>query len=80
MCNLIKTNKNDVQFVKICLCTKTPDQQIYILLNNIINSVKGAHLFVHTNADRIIKPNLVKQNSIFIFDNVICDNRTPMRD
>lgn len=28
----------------------------------------------------MIKPNLVKQNSIFTFDDVICNNQTCMRD
>lgn len=49
-------------------------------MKNIIDIVKCAHLFIYTNADRVIKPNLVKQNSIFIFYDVICDNQTLMRN
>lgn len=79
MFNLI-TNKNGVKFENIYLYTKTPNQEKYVLLKNIINSVKGANLFIYTIANQVIKPTLVKQNSIFIFDDVICDKQTPMRD
>lgn len=79
MFNLV-THKNGLKFENIYLYTKTPDQEKYVLLKNIINSIKGANLFIFTNAEQVIKPNLVKTNSIFIFDDVICDSQTPIRD
>ena len=79
MFNLI-THINGLKFENIYLYTKTPNQEKYVLLKKIIDDIKGANLFTFTNAEQVIKPNLVKQNSIFIFDDVICDNQTPIRD
>lgn len=79
MFNLV-THKNGLKFENIYLYTKTPNQEKYVLLKNIIDSIKGANLFIFTNAEQVTSPNLVKQNSIFIFDDVICDTQTPIRD
>jgi len=79
MFNLI-THRNGVKFENIYLYTKTPDQEKYILLKKIIDSIKGVNFYIFTNADQVIKPSLIKKNSIFIFDDVICDNQTPIRD
>jgi len=79
MYNLI-THKNGLKFENIYLYSKTSNQEKYVLLKNIIDSIKGVNLYIFTNAEKVIKPNLVKQNSIFIFDDVICDNQTPIRE
>ena len=79
MYNLI-THINGLKFENIYLYTKTPNQEKYVLLKNIIHGIKGVNLYIFTNAEKVIKPNMVKQNSIFIFDDVICDNQTPIRD
>jgi len=79
MYNLI-THKNGLKFENIYLYSKTSNQEKYVLLKNIIDSIKGVNLYIFSNAEKVIKPNLVKQNSIFIFDDVICDNQTPIRE
>lgn len=79
MLNLI-TNKNGVRFENIYLYSKTSDQEKYTLLRNIIDSIKGVNFYIFTNGDQVLKPSLVKKNSIFIFDDVICNNQTPIRD
>lgn len=79
MYNLI-THINGLKFENIYLYTKTPNQEKYVLLKNIIDAIKEANLYIFTNSEKVIKPNLVKQNSIFIFDDVICDNQTPIRE
>jgi hypothetical protein len=33
-----------------------------------------------SGATQVIKPNLIKKNSIFILDDVICDNQTSIRE
>lgn len=74
-------HENGFKFENIYLYTKTtPNQEKYALLKNIIYSVKGANLFKFTDADQVIRPNLVKQNSIFVFDDVISGTQTPIRD
>lgn len=79
MYNLI-THINGLKFENIYLYSKTSNQEKYVLLKNIIDSIKGVNLYIFSNAEKVIKPNLVKQNSIFIFDDVICDNQTPIRE
>ena len=79
MYNLI-THPNGLKFENIYLYSKTPDQEKYVLLKNIIGGIKGVNLFTFTKAEQVISPNLVKPNSIFIFDDVICDKQTPIRD
>lgn len=79
MFNLI-THINGLKFENIYLYTKTPNQEKYLLLKKIIDNIKGANLFIFNNADQVIKPDLVNQNSVFIFDDVICDNQTPIRN
>lgn len=79
MFNLL-TNRNGVKFENIYLYSKTPNQEKYLLLKNIISGIKDVNLFTFTSPQQVIKPNLTKPNSIFIFDDVICDNQTPMRD
>lgn len=79
MFNLI-TNRNGVKFENIYLYSKTPNQEKYILLKNMIDGIKGVNFYVFTNSNQVIKPSLVKKNSIFIFDDVICDNQIPIRD
>lgn len=79
MFNLI-TNRNGLKFENIYLYSKTSDQEKYMLLKNIIEKIKGVNFYVFTNVDQVLKPSLVRKNSIFIFDDVICDNQTPIRD
>lgn len=79
MFNLV-THKNGLKFENIYLYTKTPNQEKYILLKNIIDGIKGANLFIFTNVDQVVRPNSVMQNSIFIFDDVLCNTQTPIRD
>jgi len=79
MFNLI-THKNGLKFENIYLYSKTANQEKYVLLKNIINSIKGINFFTYTNGEQVIKPNLVLKNSIFIFDDVTCDKQTPIRD
>ena len=49
-------------------------------MKKIIDDIKGANFFIFTSADKVIKPNLTKKNSIIIFDDVICGPQSVIRE
>jgi hypothetical protein len=79
MYNLI-THENGLRFENIYLYSKTSNQEKYVLLKKIIDDIKGANFFIFSSADKVIKPNLTKKNSIIIFDDVICDPQSVIRE
>ncbi|CAI6355232.1 unnamed protein product [Macrosiphum euphorbiae] len=79
MYNLI-THANGLRFENIYLYSKTSNQEKYVLLKKIIDDIKGANFFIFTSADKVIKPNLTKKNSIIIFDDVICGPQSVIRE
>ncbi|KAE9543737.1 hypothetical protein AGLY_002133 [Aphis glycines] len=71
MYNLI-THENGIRFENIYLYSKTSKQEKYVLLKKIIDDIK--------DADKVIKPNLTKNNSVIIFDDVLCDPQSIIRE
>lgn len=79
MYNLI-THANGLRFENIYLYSKTSNQEKYVLLKKIIDDIQGANFFIFTSADKVIKPNLTKKNSIIIFDDVIFGPQSIIRE
>ena len=79
MYNLI-THENGLRFENIYLYSKTSNQEKYVLLKKIIDDIQGANFFIFTSAEKVIKPNLTKKNSIIIFDDVICGPQSVIRE
>ncbi|KAE9522014.1 hypothetical protein AGLY_017576 [Aphis glycines] len=71
MYNLI-THENGIRFENIYLYSKTSNQEKYVLLKKIIDDIK--------DADKVIKPNLTKKNSVIIFDDVLCGPQSIIRE
>ncbi len=79
MYNLI-THENGIRFENIYLYSKTSNQEKYVLLKKIIDDIKGANIFIFSDADKVIKPNLTKKNSVIIFDDVLCGPQSIIRE
>lgn len=79
MINLL-THINGLKFENVYIYSKTLNQEKYVLLKQIFDGIKEANLYTFTVANDVIKPQLTKPNSIFIFDDIICDIQTPIRE
>ncbi|KAE9521429.1 hypothetical protein AGLY_018168 [Aphis glycines] len=44
------------------------------------DGIKGVNFIIFSKGEQVIKPNLALKNSIFIFDDVILDNQSPIRE
>ncbi|KAE9536139.1 hypothetical protein AGLY_007362 [Aphis glycines] len=44
------------------------------------DDIKGANIFIFSDADKNIKPNLTKKNSVIIFDDVLCGPQSIIRE
>ncbi|KAE9527078.1 hypothetical protein AGLY_013726 [Aphis glycines] len=44
------------------------------------DDIKGANIFIFSDADKVIKPNLTKKNSVIIFDDVLCGPQSIIRE
>lgn len=71
-------DKNGVKFENVYLFSKTTDQPKYNYLADILKRVKGIGFFPYVGV--VLKPDEVKRNSVCIFDDVITDNQSPIRD
>ncbi|KAE9522625.1 hypothetical protein AGLY_016988 [Aphis glycines] len=47
---------------------------------HLIHGIKGVNFIIFSKGEQVIKPNLALKNSIFIFDDVILDNQSPIRE
>lgn len=79
MFNLL-THINGLKFENVYLYTKTLNQEKYILLKQIFDGLEGVKLFIFTEAEEVVKPQITNPNSIFIFDDVLCDTQIPIQD
>lgn len=72
-------NINGLRFENVYLYSRSLDQPKYKYLNKILSSIHGVGFFTFSSNDAIIEPHLAKPNSVFIFDDVVCDKQNNMR-
>jgi len=74
-------DENGLKFENVYVYSKSLQQEKYRLLAEILNGV-GSGLGYHTftDSETIMRPNEAKQNSIFIFDDVACENQSNIRE
>lgn len=70
--NLI-ISENGLKFENIYVYSKTLWQTKYKYLKNLLQSIPGMEYFEFSSSDDVIQPKEAKQNSIIIFDDVICE-------
>jgi hypothetical protein len=77
--NLI-THPNGLKFNNIYIFSKSLVQPKYQLLEKIIADVEGVNLYKFDASDKIIQPNEAKPYSVFLFDDVSCENHDTIRN
>lgn len=66
-------SENGLKFENVYVYSKTLEQEKYKYLEQLLKPIKGVGFYKFSSSDDVIAPNEAKQNSIFIFDDVICD-------
>lgn len=73
------TNPNGLRFENIYIFSKTLDQNKYKYLQSILKPIKDMGYYTFSLNDDVIPLNKAKNNSIFIFDDVICDKQNNIK-
>lgn len=73
------TNPNGLRFENIYIFSKTLDQDKYKYLETILKPIQGMGYYTFSLNDDVIPLNKTKRNSIFIFDDVICDKQNNIK-
>lgn len=66
-------SENGVKFENLYVYSKTLEQDKYKYLHKILAPIKGIGYNTFSSSEDVIAPNEAKRNSVFIFDDVICD-------
>lgn len=70
---------NGLKFENVYVYCKSLFQPKYVCLKKVLDSIKGINCYLFSNNDDVIPPDKVKENSIFIFDDVICDSQNVIK-
>lgn len=76
--NLI-TKPNGLTFKNIYIFSKSLNQPKYLLLEKILSDVPDVSLYKFDASSEIIEPNGAEPYSVFIFDDVSCENHDRIR-
>lgn len=79
MINLIE-HENGLKFENVYVYSKSLYQPKYIYLEKLLKPIKGMGYYAFNASENILHPSEAKQNSIFIFDDVACDNQDVIRE
>lgn len=71
---------NGLRFENVYLYSKSLYQPKYDYLRKLLKPIKGLGYFEYDNGVDILPPNEAKENSIIIFDDVVCDSQSVIRD
>lgn len=71
---------NGARFENIYVYSKSLYQPKYQLLRDVLNQVKGVQYFPFKDNDEIIDVGKARKNSLFVFDDVICDRQDKIRE
>lgn len=72
-------HKNGLCYENVYIYSKSLNQPKYKYLKELLRPIKGMGCYTFSDNENIIPPTEVKQNSIFIFDDVSCDKQNVIR-
>lgn len=72
-------NANGLRFRNVYIYSKTLEQEKYKYLERILTAIDGLGYFTFSSSEDVIKPEEARPNSIFIFDDVICDKQDTIK-
>lgn len=76
--NLI-TQPNGLKFNNVYIFSKSLNQPKYKLLDKILTETSEVNFYKYSENDSIMEPNQANPYSIFIFDDVACENHNSIR-
>jgi hypothetical protein len=74
------TDPNGLCFENLYIYSKSLYQAKYIQLEKIMASVPEINYFTYSNTSEVLSPEEANNNSVFIFDDVMCDEQQKMRE
>jgi len=69
-----------VRFENVYIYSKSLYQPKYVQLEKIMKGLPEISYHTFANTSEVISPDEVKENSVFIFDDVICDEQQKMKE
>ena len=79
MISLLK-HPNGLRFANVYIYSKTLYQPKYDYLRNLLKPIKGLGYNEYDEGAKILSPNEAKENSVIIFDDIVCDSQSIIRD
>lgn len=73
-------HKNGLKFKNIYLYSKTTFQPQYCFLNNVLSKIPEINFFIFNDSQEVVPPHEALSNSVFIFDDVACENQVNIRN
>lgn len=73
-------HKNGLKFKNVYLYSKTTYQPKYRFLDEVINKTPEVNFHIFNDGQDIMPPNDAISNSVFIFDDVACENQVNIRN
>lgn len=73
-------DSNGLRFENVYIYSNSLYQPKYVYLKNVLSSIKGVGLYMFSSNDDVIPLEKVKKNSIFVFDDVICEKQNNIRN
>lgn len=73
-------HENGLKFMNVYLYSKTAYQSKYCFLDKVLSQIKDVKYFVFDDNVSVIHPNEALQNSVLIFDDVVCEKQMNIRD
>lgn len=72
-------NPNGLRFKNVYIYSKSLYQPKYIYLKELLNSIPQIHCYLFSSKEAVITPDEAEEDSVFIFDDVICDKQDVMK-
>lgn len=79
MISLIE-HENGLKFENVYIYSRSLYQPKYIYLKELLEPIKGIGYYAYNDNESIVRPSEAIPNSLFIFDDVSCDNQDVIRE
>lgn len=79
MINLIE-HRNGLKFENVYVYSKSLGQPKYVYLEKLLKPIKGIGYYAFSGSEDILHPSEARKNSLFIFDDVACNNQDVIRE
>lgn len=73
-------DKNGLRFKNLYVYSKSLYQSKYRTLEKVLKNVKGVNYYSFNENTGIVSPSEAQPNSVFIFDDIACDNQAIIRE